>query len=101
MRLRLRRDLHSLAGAYALDALGSPAEQDRFARHLSRCPSCGAEVRGFREVATALAFGLGGRDAAARMLDQWHGGGRMAPPPPPPRIRRQPPEGDDNQPPLV
>jgi len=58
-------------------------------------------ILGSAAVATALAFGLGGRDAAARMLDQWHGGGRMAPPPPPPRIRRQPPEGDDNQPPLV
>jgi len=58
MRLRLRRDLHSLAGAYALDALGSPAEQDRFARHLSRCPSCADEVRGFREVATAMAFAV-------------------------------------------
>jgi hypothetical protein len=57
MRLRLlRHDLHSLAGAYALDALDSPAERDRFARHLSRCPSCAAEVRGFREVATAMAF---------------------------------------------
>jgi predicted anti-sigma-YlaC factor YlaD len=57
MRLRLlRHDLHSLAAAYALDALDSPAERDRFARHLSRCPSCAAEVRGFREVATAMAF---------------------------------------------
>ena len=58
MRLRLRHDLHSLAGAYALDALESPAEEDRFARHLSRCPSCEAEVRGFREVATAMAFAV-------------------------------------------
>jgi hypothetical protein len=59
MRLRLRfprHDLHVLAGAYALDALDGPAERDRFARHLSRCPSCAAEVRGLREVATALAF---------------------------------------------
>ena len=57
MRFRLlRHDLHALAGAYALDALDRPAERDRFARHLSRCPSCAAEVRGFREVATAMAF---------------------------------------------
>jgi hypothetical protein len=56
MRLRLRHDLHSLSGAYALDALDSDAERDRFARHLSRCPSCANEVRGLREVATALAF---------------------------------------------
>jgi Anti-sigma-K factor rskA len=55
MRL-LRHDLHSLSGAYALDALGGGAERDRFSRHLSRCQSCAAEVRGFREVATAMAF---------------------------------------------
>ena len=52
----LRHDLHSLSGAYALDALEEGAEQDRFARHLGRCQSCESEVRGFREVATAMAF---------------------------------------------
>jgi len=51
-----RHDLHSLSGAYALDALEAGSERDRFARHLSRCPSCAGEVRGFREVATAMAF---------------------------------------------
>ena len=55
MRL-LRHDLHSLSGAYALDALDAGSERERFTRHLSRCPSCAAEVRGFREVATAMAF---------------------------------------------
>src|SRR5271165_6358650 len=50
----LRHDMHSLSGAYALDAL--EAGRDRFARHMSRCQSCASEVRGFREVATALAF---------------------------------------------
>jgi anti-sigma-K factor RskA len=52
----LRHDLHSLTGAYALDALEGGAEFERFTRHLSRCPSCASEVRGFREVATSLAF---------------------------------------------
>ena len=52
----LRRDLHSLSGPYALDALEAGSERDRFTRHLSRCQSCAAEVRGFREVATAMAF---------------------------------------------
>jgi Anti-sigma-K factor rskA len=52
----LRHDLHSLSGAYALDALEEGVEQDRFTRHVSRCQSCASEVRGFREVATALAF---------------------------------------------
>jgi anti-sigma-K factor RskA len=55
MRL-LRHDLHSLSGAYALDALEGGAERDRFTRHMSRCQSCASEVRGFHEVATALAF---------------------------------------------
>ncbi len=55
MRL-FRHDLHSLTGAYALDALDGGTERDRFHRHLNRCPSCASEVRGFREVATALAF---------------------------------------------
>ena len=55
MRL-LRHDLHSLTGAYALDALEGGAERDRFSRHLNRCSSCASEVRGFREVATAMAF---------------------------------------------
>lgn len=61
----LRHDLHSLSGAYALDALDSPAERERFARHLSRCPSCAAEVRGFREVATAMAFAVTAEAPAA------------------------------------
>jgi anti-sigma-K factor RskA len=52
----LRHDLHSLAGPYALDALETGSERDRFTRHLSRCQSCAAEVKGFREVATAMAF---------------------------------------------
>ena len=55
MRL-FRRDPHALAGVYALDAIEDPAERDRFARHLESCPSCAAEVRGLREVATAMAF---------------------------------------------
>ena len=55
MRL-LRQDLHALAAVYALDGLEPGAELDRFDRHLNRCPSCVAELRGFREVATALAI---------------------------------------------
>jgi anti-sigma factor RsiW len=51
-----RRDLHSLSALYALDALESGSELTRFTRHLARCPSCAAEVRSFREVATSMAF---------------------------------------------
>ena len=59
-------------------------------------------ILGSAAVATALAFGLGGRDWAARQLEEWSGSGRRSmPPPPPPRIKRQPPEEDDSQPPLV
>ena len=57
MRL-LRQDLHTLTGAYALDAMDSASETARFAKHLSRCQSCASEVRGFSEVATAMAFAV-------------------------------------------
>ena len=59
-------------------------------------------ILGSAAIATALAFGLGGRDWAARQLEEWGGTGRGAMrPPPPPRLKRQPPEEDDSQPPLV
>jgi len=50
------RDPHSLSALYALDAIEPGRELARFTRHLARCPSCAAEVKGFREVATAMAF---------------------------------------------
>lgn len=50
-------DLHTLTGAYALDAL-SPGEADEFARHLADCPACAQEVRELRETATRLAFAV-------------------------------------------
>ena len=52
----LRHDLHVLTGAYALNALDEGREQARFVRHLRRCQACSGEVRGLREVATALAI---------------------------------------------
>ncbi len=52
----LRHDLHSLSGVYALDALEDGPERDRFTRHMGRCQTCASEVRGFHEVATAMAF---------------------------------------------
>ena len=51
-----RQDLHTLTGVYALDALDPGSELTRFSRHLDRCQSCASEVRGFHEVATAMAF---------------------------------------------
>ena len=58
-------------------------------------------ILGSAAIATALAFGLGGRDAAARVLADWQAGRTPATPPPPPRLQRQRPEEDDSQPPLV
>jgi hypothetical protein len=59
-------------------------------------------ILGSAAVACALAFGHGGRDAAARVLDRWAGpGGPPAPPPPPKRLRSAADQPDDSQPPLV
>jgi hypothetical protein len=55
-------------------------------------------ILGSAAIATALAFGLGGRDAAARALDRWSNDG--AAPPPAARQRRTTAQ-DQNQPPLV
>ena len=57
-------------------------------------------ILGAAAVATALAFGLGGRDAAARILERWADAGPPARPAPPKRIRGNPAPPDD-QPPLV
>ena len=60
-------------------------------------------VLGSAAIATALAFGLGGRDAAARILERYADDGRTpaAPPPPPRQIRSSPADPDDPLPPLV
>jgi hypothetical protein len=57
-------------------------------------------ILGSAAVATAIAFGLGGRDAAARILERWADVGPPARPAPPKRIRSSPGPSDD-QPPLV
>jgi xanthine/uracil permease len=54
-------------------------------------------ILGSAAVATALAFGLGGRDFAARMLERWQTTRCRRRPPPPPRLRARP----RRQPPLV
>jgi predicted anti-sigma-YlaC factor YlaD len=63
------QDLHTLTGAYALDAIDQGKELNRFNRHLNGCPSCAAEVRGFREVATSMAFAAS-MEAPPEMRDQ-------------------------------
>ena len=62
-------------------------------------------ILGSAAIAVALAFGLGGRDAAARILERYSGGSPVPPAraPRPPRIERSAPADDENdaQPPLV
>ncbi len=50
----LRHDLHTLTGAYALDAIDG-TERERFEHHLVRCQPCEYEVRGLQDTATRLA----------------------------------------------
>jgi anti-sigma factor RsiW len=67
-----RPEPHTLAGAYALDALAG-ADRARFERHLARCEQCAQEVGGMREATARLAAaaaaepppGLAGRALAA------------------------------------
>jgi anti-sigma-K factor RskA len=70
-----RSDLHTLAGAYVMDAV---PEQDQaaFERHLAGCEPCRQEVRGLREATAALAAATAVqppaefRDAALRAAGQ-------------------------------
>jgi hypothetical protein len=57
-----------------------------------------ASIIGSAAVACALAFGLGGRPTAHKLLEQWTAGNQ--PPRAPARPRNPKPPGDD-QPPLV
>jgi hypothetical protein len=59
-------------------------------------------ILGSAAVACAIAFGLGGRDAAARVLERWSD--EQMPPsrrPVPPRLRKPTEGGYERQPPLV
>jgi len=59
-------------------------------------------ILGSAAIAAALAFGLGGRDAAAHILERWADQPPKGPPPPPRRIRGNPaPDEEGGQPPLV
>ncbi|MFI6299399.1 anti-sigma factor domain-containing protein [Nonomuraea sp. NPDC050790] len=50
----MNETLHTLSGAYALDALDLPERKD-FERHLRRCQECADEVAGFLEATAELA----------------------------------------------
>lgn len=58
-------DVHTLAGAYALDAL-DPVERAVFERHLAACADCAAEVAQFQ--ATAARLGLAAALSPPRRL---------------------------------
>ena len=53
-RPRLKREPHTLAGAYAMDAI-SPGDRARFERHLARCAECAQETASLREATARLA----------------------------------------------
>lgn len=51
---RRRPEPHTLAGAYAMDAVAG-ADRARFERHLARCSACARELRELREATARLA----------------------------------------------
>jgi len=52
--MRHMRDVHTLAGPYAMDAI-SALDRARFERHLARCEECAREIAGLREATARLA----------------------------------------------
>ncbi len=48
------REPHTLAGAYAMDAISAP-DRARFERHLAGCRECAQEIAGLREATARLA----------------------------------------------
>ncbi|WP_344207169.1 zf-HC2 domain-containing protein, partial [Actinomadura livida] len=49
-------DPHTLAGAYALDAIDDAEERRLFEAHLDGCESCAAELREFQATTARLAM---------------------------------------------
>ena len=52
--MRHTRDVHTLAGPYAMDAISAP-DRARFERHLTRCEDCAREIASLREATARLA----------------------------------------------
>ncbi|MBT2493517.1 anti-sigma factor [Streptomyces sp. ISL-96] len=88
-------DLHTLAGAYALNAL-SDVEREAFERHLAECASCEQEVRALSETAARLGMAVSApvpRSVRENVMRQIHLVRQVAPavpaaPAPPPRQKR-------------
>ena len=51
------QDLHTLAGAYAMDAISAP-DRARFERHLAGCQECAREIASLREATARLATAI-------------------------------------------
>jgi anti-sigma-K factor RskA len=68
MRRLRRTQAHTLAGAYALDAVTGP-DRARFERHLARCQDCAAELRELREAAARLAAAVAA-DPPAELVER-------------------------------
>jgi hypothetical protein len=83
-----RTGLHTLVGAYVLDAV-SDADRADFERHLLACQECRDELRGLREASSRLAAA-----AAVDPRPELRGPTIAAAP----RIRQIPPAVDDAQP---
>ena len=47
------RDAHTLAGAYAMDAVSAP-DRERFELHLAGCEECAQEIASLRETTAML-----------------------------------------------
>lgn len=86
---------HTLAGAYAMDALDGP-DRTRFERHLERCEECTREVAGLHEATARLAGAAAVRppDAVKELLLAETSRTRQLPPvtsgAPPATARRSP-----------
>jgi len=52
--MRHMRDVHTLAGPYAMDAISAP-DRASFERHLARCEECAREIASLREATARLA----------------------------------------------
>ncbi len=52
--MRRKREAHTLAGPYAMDAISAP-DRARFDRHLAGCEECAREVASLREATARLA----------------------------------------------
>jgi hypothetical protein len=87
--VRLQRpELHTLTGSYTLDAVPG-AEREEFEHHLSRCPSCAAEVRGLRETAARLGVAAADQPPAGMRERVLSAAGRTRQLPPLTEERRQ------------